>query len=306
MIDCKQMENSLNYKTLINNMKKKNYFFVLVFLFALLLLSINFVEAKDPKLSIANGLEIRQPVLPTIAPGETIELAFHIDSKETGLALTSTDIFFCDLHLYDPSNSHIWVTRKTNADLEHDYDIEFLPGINNFTIEGDYWYNIYCECDNCAIAEGFEDLGGWARETIILKEEAVEEIETAEALIYFILAFGVLILFALSFYFMIATEYGNEVNEKGAVIKITKLKYVKLALILLTWVLFTWFLNILIGLSDNFVSLTMYYGFFGFMFTIMNAVALPLGVVIIVIMLFEIVRDANIMENIKKFGSSYK
>ena len=131
-------------------------------------------------------------------------------------------------------------------------------------------------------------------------------LETKESLVYFILAFGVLLLFALSFYFMISTPYGNETNEKGAVIKITKLKYVKLALILLTWVLFTWFLNILIGLSDNFVSLTMYYGFFGFMFDVMNRLALPLGIVIFVIAIFEIVRDANIMGNIKKFGSAYK
>ena len=126
----------------------------------------------------------------------------------------------------------------------------------------------------------------------------------SESQIYFILAFGVLVLFALSFYFLIATPYGNEIDEKGAVIKVTKLKYVKLGLILLTWVLFTWFLNILIGLSDNFVTLTMYYGFFGFIFDVMNRLALPLGIVIFVISMFEIIRDANIMENIKKFGSS--
>jgi hypothetical protein len=132
------------------------------------------------------------------------------------------------------------------------------------------------------------------------------DIETSESLIYFILAFGVLLLFILSFYFMIITPYGNDINEKGAVIKITKLKYVKLGLILFTWVLFTWFLNILIGLSNNFVSLTMYYGFFGFMFDVMNRLALPLGIVIIVIAFFEIIRDANIYENIKKFGSALR
>lgn len=130
------------------------------------------------------------------------------------------------------------------------------------------------------------------------------EIKTSEALIYFILAFGVLLLSMISFYFMIATPYENEVNNKGAVIKITKLKYVKLGLILLTWVLFTWFLNILIGLSDNFVSLTMYYGFFGFIFQTMNNLAIPLGLAILVISVFEIIRDADLYENIKKLGSA--
>jgi len=133
------------------------------------------------------------------------------------------------------------------------------------------------------------------------------ELETSESVLYFILAFGVFLLFGLSFYFMIATPYGNEKDvNSGAVIKITKLKYVKLGFILLTWVLLTWFLNILIGLSDKFVSLTMYYGFFGFIFDMMNNLALPLGVIIIVIAIFEIIRDANIQENIKRFGSSQR
>lgn len=131
-------------------------------------------------------------------------------------------------------------------------------------------------------------------------------LETGETLIYFILAFGVFLLFGLSFYFMLAVPYGNEINEKGAVIQITKLKYVKLALILLTWVLFTWFLNILIGLSDNFVSLTMYYGFFGFIFTIMNSLALWVGLVVLVIAFFEIIRDANIQKNLALLGGALR
>ena len=129
-------------------------------------------------------------------------------------------------------------------------------------------------------------------------------LETKESLIYFILAFGVLLLFILSFYFMIMTPYGNEIDDKGAVMKISKLKYVKIGLILLTWVLLTWFLNILIGLSDNFVSLTMYYGFFGFIFETMNNLALPLGIFLLVLSGFEIVKDTNIHKEISKFGSA--
>ena len=129
-------------------------------------------------------------------------------------------------------------------------------------------------------------------------------LETGESLTYFILAFGVLILFIISFYFMISTPYGNETNEEGAVMKISKLKYVKLGLILLTWVLFTWFLNILIGLSDNYVTLTMFYGFFGFIFETMNALALPLGIFILVLSGYEIIKDTNIHKEISKFGNS--
>lgn len=129
-------------------------------------------------------------------------------------------------------------------------------------------------------------------------------IDNSEAIIYLILAFGVLLLFSISAYFTIVTPYSNKLDENGAVIQVSKLKYVKLGLILLSWVLLTWFLNILIGLADNFVSLTMYYGFFGFVFDIMNRLAYPVGIFILILSFFEIIKDANIQEAISKFGSS--
>ena len=171
-----------------------------------------------------------------------------------------------------------------------DYNYTFC----NTTLVGDY------------VVHGYGDVGGtkdtWEYEFKITKTGTILNI--SESLIYSILAFGVLLLFIISFYFMMAVKYGNDVNEKGAVIKLTKTKYIKLGFILLTWVLFTWFLNILIGLSDNFVSLTMYYGLFSFIFDVMNRLALPLGIIVIVIALFEIIRDANIQKAISKFGDS--
>ena len=169
------------------------------------------------------------------------------------------------------------------------YNYSYIPNQ-----QGTYYYSVIGDKD-----------GTLTEETLcfeVTKTGTTLTIE--ESLIYSILAFGVLLLFFLSFYFMISTPYGNNVDNGGTVIKISKLKYVKLGLILSTWILFTWFLNILIGLSDNFVNLTMYYGLFGFMFNLMNRLSLPLGIVIMVISIFEIIRDANIMKAIKKFGSS--
>jgi len=132
------------------------------------------------------------------------------------------------------------------------------------------------------------------------------KLENSEAVIYLILVVAIFILFAISFYFMIAIPYSNEVALSGAVIQVTRLKYVKMFFFMLTWVLFVWFLNILIGLSNNFVALTMYYGFFGFMFENMTKLTLPIGIFLIVLGFFEIVRDANIQKNISKFGSAMR
>jgi len=275
-------------------MEKKSYFFVLVFL---CLISITFVSSAQTTITNVNtaeGLQIFYPQLEVVKQNEDFNLHVHVSNISNGFPLTNIEVD-CRLHLYDNTGNHTLESGILTKD-SNGYDHEIYISPDNFSKLGQHAFYIWC---NNTL------LGGEAKGSFQVTKTGII-LDSSESLLYFILAFGVIILFALSFYFMIATEYGNEVNEKGAVIKITKLKYVKLALILLTWVLFTWFLNILIGLSDNFVSLTMYYGFFGFMFTIMNAVALPMGVVIIVIMLFEIIRDANIMENIKKFGSSYK
>lgn len=131
------------------------------------------------------------------------------------------------------------------------------------------------------------------------------ELSTSESIIYAILSLGILLLSVITFYFMMLVPYSNELNEKGNLImRVTRTKYIKLGLILITYGLFTWFLNIMIGLAENFASLTMYYGLFGGIFWIMNALSLPVSIVILVIMLFEIVRDANIQKKIKALGSA--
>jgi hypothetical protein len=132
------------------------------------------------------------------------------------------------------------------------------------------------------------------------------DLTTSEALIYVILTLAVFLIFALSFYIMLTIPYSNESNEKGAVIKITKAKYFKLLMIGVTYSMFVWLLNILIGVSDNFVSLSLYYGFISFLFTIFLNLTIPVFAVIFVIGLFEIIRDANIYQEIKTLGSALR
>jgi len=275
-------------QTLKNNMKNKGFFFLVSILF---LFSLAFVSAQT--FQEFGEINIEYAKLETYAINQDIHFHFHTTNLTQSLSNESIN---CVFSLVNSSGFPIIEEQDLyfHEGSDNEWGITILKG--NFTKVGKLSYTM--ECDS-PIQTGMVSLGFQITKTGL-------PLDPSESLVYFILAFGVLLLFTLSFYFMISTPYGNETNEKGAVIKITKLKYVKLALILLTWVLFTWFLNILIGLSDNFVSLTMYYGFFGFIFQIMNSLAFPLGIVILVISIFEIIRDANIMGNIKKFGSAYK
>ena len=219
-------------------------------------------------------------------PKDSCVQLYQLCESCTFVNLTSVKI--PPLELSDPMEIQIF------GELMNNFGFDFTFEYCNTSRLGSYQYNVCGDkggvntCENIAFS--------------ITKTGT--EFTISEAVTYLILAFGVLLLFLISFYFMIVTPYSNSKDDKGAVLMITKLKYVKLGLILLTWVLFTWFLNILIGLSDNFVSITMYYGFFGFIFQVMNNLALPLGIVILVIGGFEIIRDSNIYENLKKFGKA--
>lgn len=274
---------------LINNMKNKSLFLVLgIFL----LFSLTFVAAQPPfQQSSTTGLQIEYQKFEYFQIGEPFEINAHV-YNQTGYPLTNETVT-CYFHAYAMNGTHV-IDTVMSFDEENNDFYYMIPG-ELFT-GGKASWTLSC---NDSSTGGFVSAPAFITRTGF-------ELTTSEALIYSVLALGVLLLFLISFYFLISTPYQNEVNEKGAVIKITKLKYVKLGLILLSWVLFTWFLNILIGLADSFVSLTMYYGFFGFIFDVMNRLSLPLGIVVLVIALFEIVRDANIYGNIKKFGSAYK
>lgn len=240
--------------------------------------------------------------------------SFQITAPETAYQKLNQP-YYLTYRVINSSDGNLMDETAANCSLTINSNID-----GHFTFLGDSNYNSSINFwENDIPTSAFLELGshtfyitcvGTERSGTTFGEILVTKtgngLDTQESLIYIVLALGVFLLFALSFYFLISTPYQNEINEKGAIIKITKLKYVKLGLILLTWVLFTWLLNILIGLSDNFVSLTMYYGFFGFIFDVMNRLSLPLGIVVLVIALFELVRDANIYGNIKKFGSAYK
>lgn len=148
---------------------------------------------------------------------------------------------------------------------------------------------------------GLGDIGGvntiWAYTLQVTPTGAI--LNTSESLIFIILTAAVFFFFILSFYFAIVIPYANEVNDKGMVFKVTKLKYVKLLFIMISYSLFVWFLNTLIGLSSSFSSLTLFLGLMSFLFTTLINLSWPFGIFILVLALFEVIRDANIQKNIR-------
>jgi len=77
----------------------------------------------------------------------------------------------------------------TQADLQHDYDLEFVPNANNFSERGEYYFNMYCECDDCSIIADFDDLGGFAEESLMVTTNGEPPAEDNTLVMFIILFF---------------------------------------------------------------------------------------------------------------------
>lgn len=190
--------------------------------------------------------------------------------------------------IYPNSTSENINKQMTKKGVDYNYSFCSTSAL------GDYSYNTCGDKDS-----GFE-----CEKIDFIITKTGKDLKLGESIIYVLLTLAVFGLFLLSLYATIVTPYSNKINERGAVIKITKLKYVKLGLILLSYSLFVWLLNVLIGVSDNFVTLTMYYGLLSFLFLTLNNLALPISIFILVLSGFEVIRDINVHKIIKKFGDA--
>ena len=225
-------------------------------------------------------------VLPLIV-GQLTFLGTFEQDQEVNLIQLCANCTFNNITSVTSPNSTELVTNVVMTKVGTTYNYTLLG--NNTDLIGSYNVN------------GFGDPNGideiWAYTFDITKTGNV--FETSESLIIIILTIAIFIFFLLSFYFAITIPYGNDIKENGMVIKVTKLNYINLFFIMFSYILFIWFLNILIGVSDNFISLTIFVGFVGFLFETLNSLALMFAIFILVLAFFEIIRDANFNTNMK-------
>lgn len=259
----------------------------------LCLLLIGLVTAQPPfsqTTRFNEGYIIEFPQQGTLPFGENYTFGFHVYNISNGVPIDNTTTS-CYFHLYNNNGEHL-IESEIPFMKENEWEILVLSG--NFSEEAEYSYIVQC---NSSILGGFNAIG-------FQVSNAQIEIPTSESIIYILLTLGVFLIFGLGLYFSIAIPYSNQTNEKGAVIKVTKAKYFKLFTIGLTYAFFVWLLNILIGVSNNFASLTLYYGFISFLFSIFIRLTIPIMILILVIMGAELIRDSNVTKTIKRFGQA--
>lgn len=183
-----------------------------------------------------------------------------------------------------PTNNSMLVANVSMARSGSQYS--FLLPANNTNQLGDYNVN------------GVGDINGQAQ-AFQFRFHIGKELTTGQAVIYTLLLISVFIVFALCCWFAIAIPFSNEVGASGSVIAVTKYKYLKLGFILLSYNLFIWFLNTLIALSDNFLRVTVFFGFINMVFFILMKISLYFDLSILVIMLYNVVKDFNYKKQMK-------
>ncbi len=177
---------------------------------------------------------------------------------------------------------------KRGADFNYTLDYSFTNTVATYIVNG------FCIAGDEYVV--------WGYTFDITKTGFIQD--TSDAIFYLILGSGVFIIFLISLYFNLSIPYGNPTNEDNAIIQVSKVKYLKLMLTLITYPLFLWLINILLGISENFVTLSMYSGFFGFLFYLLVRLSLPLVIFIIVVTFFNIIKDLHLNNMIKKFGKA--
>lgn len=272
---------------------KKSNIFILIISF-LILLNCLYVSSKllIGDTTTTNGYLIEPVIINHLKTNQDYTFNVHVINKSNGVPIVSATS--CYFHLYNSTGGHL--LELEDSSVSHKFDYDFTVKGANFT-KGFYQVKIQC---NSTTNEG------GVNEMEFEVNNLGKETGIAESILYVALTIAVLLLFGVALYVNIIIPWGDLRNEIGELIFIGKMKYFKVGMILVTYGLFVWLLNLLVGISDNFLSLTMYYGFFSFIFTIFMVLSPYVFIVVFILSIALLIRDKMLKNIIMKFGKVAK
>jgi hypothetical protein len=240
------------------------------------------------------GIDIEHPYITPYKYGEDIKFHFHIFNSSTGLPILANKLTTnCSFHLYNSSGSHI---LKVNNIVSSDdiLDYEQIVKKGNFTYSGKYAYVFQCNSSTA---------GGYYTNDFDITPNG-DSIDTGTGLIYFLVtlfSFGIFLL--ISWLFL--TINGENPKDETGFLGINYRKYIKCALFPLVYVVFLWFFNFIIGLSNNYLGLTLYANTLGFIFMILTKLVYPIIALCVIIAIVLMIKDSNIEKEYKSLWNNY-
>lgn len=160
--------------------------------------------------------------------------------------------------------------------------------------------NIIGRFEVIGISNGCE--GSYA--TYFMITPSGEILSTGTSLIYFLVTlFAFFIFIGVGWLFL--NINGENPKDETGYLGINYRKYIKTALFPLVYVSFIWFFNFIIGLSNNYLGLTLYSETLGFIFLILMRLTLPVIIVTVIIEIVLMIKDSNITKEYQSLWSRY-
>lgn len=186
------------------------------------------------------------------------------------------------------SSCNITIAFSNSTDLIINGEMSINTGYANYSFNppdlGDYHY--YSNCGYGTINPSGETL------------------TTSKGILYFLVT-----LFAFGIFFLLGWLFlnikGENPKDETGYLGINYRKYLKCALFPLVYISFLWAFNFIIGLSNNYLGLTLYSNTLEFMFMVLSKLIYPVIVLTIIIMIVLMVKDANIEKEYKSLWSPY-
>lgn len=257
-------------------MKKKSGIFIILTIITFIFLPL--VSAQQPpafpSVQFTEGFAIDFSEIGVYPFGNDLIFNAHVFNISNGVRIdnSSTD---CNYHLFDNTGTIILNQEPMTFDVMG-LDYEITVDKNNFTRLGEYSYLIVCN-------DSTNNLGGLVSVGFKVTPTGIE-LDTGKALVYLILLIGSLLIFSLTLWGSIVLPIKNKRNGLDEVIDVDFLKYAKVSLMFISYTILVWIINLLIALSNGFILLNQYSGFFTMTFEILvNILAFPLFILMIII-----------------------
>jgi hypothetical protein len=238
------------------------------------------------------GMELKIPQDNVLKVGEDYEFYIHAFYIATGNPADGKTT--CDFWLYNSSGNLIYNKTLLYIISGGGYNFHLLIQGGNFSSVGELYYNIDCQDDT---------IGGFAS-SILYVTSTGEILTPAESILYFLVT-----LFAFGIFFLITWIFlninGENPKDETGYLGINYRKYIKTALFPLVYVSFLWFFNFIIGLSNNYLGLTLYSNTLEFIFMILTKLVFPVIVVTLLIEIVLMVKDGNIEKEYKSLWSRF-
>lgn len=267
-----------------------NKFLILLFV---MLFFVPFISAVQPVTNVNTqvGYTIYYPQFTVVPQNAQFTLNIYASNNSNSLIIPNTEIS-CYLRLFNSSGLSTFDSGIMTKTLGNRHTLYITSG--NFSSLGQHAFFIWC---NSSI------YGGEVSGTFQVNPTG-EEISTGTSLIYFLVT-----IFAFGIFFLITWIFlninGENPKDETGYLGINYRKYIKTALFPLVYVSFLWFFNFIIGLSNNYLGLTLYSNTLGFIFMILTKLVYPIIAVTLIIEIVLMIKDSNISKEYQSLWSQY-